>query len=847
MHEQRSRLSIRMHRTQLVRLPLAAAICLAMAVPALAQDSTQPANPAATLAAKKKTTTLDVVTVTAQKRTEDLQKVPISINVLATDQLEELHVQNFNDYVKYLPSVTFQQGGGGIATGPGFTSIYMRGVASGGNTNHSGSQPSVGVYLDDQPITTIQGPLDVHMYDIARIEVLAGPQGTLYGASAEAGALRIITNKPDPSGFAASYAIGTDKVAHGGIGNTFEGMLNIPLGTSSAIRLVGWHEHDAGYIDNKAGSRTFPVSGITVSNADDCTPSATMECLGHAKKRYNDADTNGARAALKVDLNDNWSISPTLMGQQTITHGSFASDPAIGDLAVTHFYPERVNDRWWQGALTVQGKIGNFDLTYAYAHLNRDQEEQTDYNDYSFWYDQLPYAYGNYIYDNSGALINPSEFISDRDHYRNSSHELRIVSPQEDRLRLVAGAFWQKQKHDIMQNYQINNLADSLSVTGWPNTIWLTRQVRYDRDEAVFGELSWDFIPEVLTGTVGGRYFRTRNNLYGYYGFSEGFSPNSSYGEAGCISPDPFLGAPCLDFDKEVKESGSLSKGNLTWNITPTKMMYLTRSEGFRPGGVNRAGQLPPYQADFLTNLELGWKTTWLDNRLSFNGAVFREKWDDFQFNILGANGLTQIKNANSARIDGLESQLNWQATYNLNLSAGIALYDAKLTANYCGFTDANGNAVTDCPAGTINPQTGDPVTGPQAPKGTQLPITPRFKGNLIARYAFSLGNSDAFVQAAIVHVGSRTTDLRLEERSLLGNLPAYTTADISAGIQKSNWSVNLYINNVFDKRAALYKFTECGVQVCAAHDVVAQYPNGQVYTGYSQPRTLGVRFKQDF
>jgi len=844
MHRNRSKPINRSARTRFARLPLAAAVCLAFAAPALAQDTGQTGS--ATRASKPKTTTLSEVTVTAQKRTENLQKVPISISVLAADQLEALQVQKFNDYVKYLPSVTFQQGGGGIATGPGFASIYMRGVASGGNTNHSGSQPSVGVYLDDQPITTIQGPLDIHMYDIARIEVLAGPQGTLYGASAEAGALRIITNKPDPSGFAASYGISTDKVAHGGVGFTTEGMINIPISRSAAIRLVGWHEHDAGYIDNKAGSRTFPVSGITVSNADNCTPSATLECFGHARKHYNDANISGARAALKVDLDDDWSISPTLMGQQTISHGTFASDPSVGHLAVTHFYPERVNDRWWQGALTVQGKIGNFDLTYAYAHLKRNQEEATDYNDYSFWYDTL-LSYGAYINDNSGNLINPSEFITDRDHYTNSSHELRIVSPKEDRLRVVAGAFWQKQKHDIMQNYQINNLATSLSVTGWPNTIWLTRQVRYDQDEALFGELSFDFIPEVLTATVGERYFRTKNNLYGYYGFSAGFSPSSSYGEAGCISPEPFLGAPCLDFNKQVKESGSLNKVNVTWNVTPTKMIYLTRSEGFRPGGVNRAGQLPPYQADFLKNLELGWKTTWFDNRLSFNGAVFREKWNDFQFNILGANGLTQIKNANSARIDGLESQLNWQASYNLNLSAGIALYDAKLTANYCGFTDANGNAVTDCPAGTINPQTGDPVTGPQSPKGTRLPITPRFKGNLIARYTFNLCDNDAFVQAALVHVGARTTDLRLVERNLLGNLPAYNTADLSAGIQKNSWSVDVYIDNVFDKRAALYKFTECGVEICGAHDVVPQYPNGQVYTGFNQPRTFGIRFKQEF
>ncbi|TAN15751.1 MAG: TonB-dependent receptor [Rhodanobacter sp.] len=829
----------------MVRLPLAAAICLAMAAPAFAQDTGQ-AEASNAPAAKPKTTTLSVVNVTAQKRTENLQKVPISIGVLENDQLEALHVQNFNDYVKYLPSVTFQQGGGGIATGPGFATIYMRGVASGGNTNHSGSQPSVGVYLDDQPVTTIQGPLDIHMYDIARIEVLAGPQGSLYGASAEAGALRIITNKPDPRGFAANYTVGINKVAHGGIGYSAEGMLNIPLSPSAAVRLVGWREHDAGYIDNKPGSRTFPVSGITVSNADNCKPGPMQECFGHARKHYNDANTNGARAALKVDLDDNWSISPTLMGQQTISHGTFASDPAIGDLAVTHFYPERVNDRWWQGALTVQGKIGNFDLTYAYAHLKRNQEEQTDYNDYSFWYDTL-LSYGAYLHDNSGALINPSEYISDRDSYTISSHELRIVSPSEDRLRLTAGAFWQKQKHDIMQDYQINNLATSLSVAGWPNTIWLTRQMRYDYDKAVFGELSYDIIPETLTATVGGRYFRSANQLYGFYGFSKGFAPGSSYGEAGCISPQPFLGAPCLDFNKRVRQSGSLGKFNLTWNISPTKMVYATRSEGYRPGGVNRAGQLPPYQADFLTNLELGWKTSWFDNRLSFNGAVFRERWNDFQFNILGANGLTQIKNANSARIDGLESQLVWQATYNLNISTGIALYDAKLTANYCGFTDAGGRAVTYCPPGSINQSTGAVVNGPLAPKGTRLPITPRFKGNLVARYTFSLGGNDAFVQGALVHVGKRTTDLRLLERSLLGNLPAYNSVDLSAGMQKGNWSLDVYVDNVFDKRAALYKFTECGVTVCGAHNVVAQYPNGQVYTGFSVPRTFGIRFKQEF
>ena len=174
-------------------------------------------------------------------------------------------------------------------------------------------------------------------------------------------------------------------------------------------------------------------------------------------------------------------------------------------------------------------------------------------------------------------------------------------------------------------------------------------------------------------------------------------------------------------------------------------------------------------------------------------------------------------------------------------------MYDAKLTANYCGFTDNNNRPVTDCPAGSINTQTGDTVDGPLAPTGTRLPITPRFKGNLIARYTFDVGSKSGFVQGALTHVGDRTTSLLLLDRSLYGGLPAYNSVDLSAGLQGDNWSVSAYINNAFDKRAALYKFSECAVTVCGAHGVVPEYPNGQVYTGFSQPRTFGISFKQDF
>lgn len=833
--------TVRRSPSTLSRLPLTVAIYLAVGSAAFAQEATPPTTEPAAQESKQ-AATLDTVTVTAQKRTENLQQVPISIQVLGTERLEELNISDFEDYVQYLPSVSYQ------TFGPGFAQIAMRGVSNGGDGNHSTSLPSVGMYLDEQPITTIQGPLDVHIYDVARVEVLAGPQGTLYGASSQAGTIRVITNKPDPGGFESGYSIEANSISHGGTGHVIEGFVNIPLHEKAAIRLVGWNKHDAGYIDNRAADRQFPAyaSGVDPADPDavplwggvvsnrDCTSTDLLLCTGRARNDYNDVDTTGARLALKVDLNDNWSISPTVMGQRATSNGLFAFDPEAGDLAVNHFYPERTEDNWVQAALTVEGKIGNFDVTYAFAHLKRDDEVDSDYSDYSFWYDNL-YGSGAYIYDNAFALINPSQYINGVDGYKKTSHELRIASPSDRRFRFVGGLFWQDQEHDIQQDYRIDNLATDLSVPGWPGTIWLTKQIRNDHDEAIFGEFSYDFTDK-LTGMVGFRSFRVDNTLKGFHGFASYIvdDPDNPT-DAFCADPDtPFMNAPCVNIDKGTKEEDTIGKFNLTYKINDSKMIYGTWSEGYRPGGNNRRGSLPPYLSDYLTNYEFGWKTSWLDNRVTFNGAIFRQNWEDFQYSILGANGLTEVKNANQAQIDGMELELNWAASYNLQISGGAAFYDAKLTENYCGFTDDDGNPVTDC-------------DDPEAPDGTRLPVTPKFKGNLTGRYHFSIGSLDAHVQGAVVHVGERTSDMRVLEREILGNLPSYTTLDLSAGISKDNWALDLFLSNATDERAAISRFTQCGETVCGASGVVAEYPNGQVYTVTNQPRTFGIRFSQDF
>ncbi|WP_256646599.1 TonB-dependent receptor [Thermomonas paludicola] len=823
------------------KLPLAAAVALAFAAPVWAQDAA-PAQPQK----DKEARTLNTVTVTAQKREESLQKVPISLQVLGNTQLEQQNVASFSDYAKLIPSLSYGTAGGGVFSGPGFVQVYMRGVASGGDGNHSGSQPSVGMYLDEQPITTIQGALDIHMYDIDRVEALAGPQGTLYGASSQAGTVRIITRKPDPSGYAAGFAIEGSAIDGGGIGHVLEGFVNLPINSGTAVRLVGWQKHDAGYVDNLHGTRTYPTSGIVDDNGN------------LAEKNYNTADTAGIRGALRWDINDRWTLTPQIIAQKQKAYGSAGIDPQVGsaaagydpstgDMAVKHFYPESSDDRWYQAAMTLEGKVGNFDLTYVFSHLKRDVDSESDYSDYGYWYDAIA-GYGASFYDDNGALINPAQYIQATDGYTRTSHELRIASPQDNRVRVVAGLFWQEQEHQIHQRYRVDNLADPLSVTGWPDTLWLTQQVRRDRDQAIFGQVSFD-ATDRLELTAGGRWFKSSNSLKGYFGFANGYSSGSSldpvdrYGEAGCLAQYgapanwvSFEGAPCVVVDKGVKESDATYRLNATWKIDDKRLVYATWSQGYRPGGINRRGTLPPYVSDFLTNYELGWKTSWANDTLTFNGALFREDWKDFQFSYLGQNGLTEIRNANQARIDGLELDMSWAATYNLQINGSFAWYDAKLTENFCGWLKPDGTSETVCPAGTLDPN-GNVVTGPQAPSGTSLPITPKFKGALNARYTFDLGSGEAYWQASLSHAGKRRVDMRNAETALLGYLDAYTLVDLSAGWRKDSWSVDVFLKNAFDERAQMSRFAQCAALTCGA----------EPYTVIAQPRTLGVRFSKEF
>lgn len=810
------------------------------------------------------------IIVTAQKREENLQDVPISIQALSTRKLEQLGVANFNDFTKMMPSVSFQ------TSQPGVTTVYMRGVASGGDGNHSGSLPSVGVYLDEQPVTTIGGTLDVHVYDIARIESLAGPQGTLYGASSQAGTIRIITNKPSTSGFEGKVDGEINSVRHGGMGGKLEGMVNLPLGDAAALRVVGWYGHSAGYIDNVAGSRSFlgPVVLNGLGDRVGNLPGITVNNAAFVKKNINEQDVVGGRAALKIDLDDNWTVTPTVMYQKMKNKGSFGADENLGDLQVNRFAEEFRNDKFVQAALTIEGKIGSWDLTYAGAYLDRKTASFNDYTDYAESYDAIYANYTDngkfvcsglagcfYYNDALGNTIDPRQFIAASDHFRKLSQELRISSPQDKSLRVTAGVFYQRQTNRIFQDYIVPGLAPNVSVNGRTGTLWLTLQNRKDKDYAAFGEVSYDLAPTV-TLTAGGRYYKYDNSLIGFFGFgrnpASGFSASpvnaaasNRTGVAQCFTtsgqrlydrdtdtystsltllPAAVAGGPCTNLadyvggklvPKRTKDDGFTHRVNLTWKPKDGTLLYGTWSRGFRPGGINRRSTIPPYNADFLTNFELGWKLSPLDG-LRFNGAVYMQNWKNFQYAFLGENSFTQIQNGPNARIKGIEVDVAYNARNGLTLGASAAYTDAKTRSVLC--------------AGASDFTATCSVSSVAAPKGTRLPITPKFKASGTARYEFSaFADGKAHVQATLAHQGSASSDIRVAKAITLGDLGSLTTLDLSTGFERSRYSFELFVSNLFDSRGQLSRYQNCGQ--CDQRN----------YAVYTTPRTIGLRLGTKF
>ncbi|MGH8168455.1 MAG: TonB-dependent receptor domain-containing protein, partial [Woeseiaceae bacterium] len=402
-------------------------------------------------------------------------------------------------------------------------------------------------------------------------------------------------------------------------------------------------------------------------------------------------------------------------------------------LEVQRFFPEFQDEDWIQATLTLEGNIlDKFDFVYAGSHLDRDVFAVDDYTGYAEYIEDLYayYGYSCYHYDALGDCADPSQFIESDERFTRLSHEVRLQSATEGPFRWIVGAFTQKQVHDFDLQWHVPDMNSANSVVENGVTVWQTYQIRTDRDEAYFGEATYDF-SDSISVTAGIRHFKYDNRLYGFNGFighCTGF-----YDDDGNFVEDRDNGTPqfpCFDtriLDDSTKGSGNSWKGTFNYQLNDETLLYATYSEGFRSGGVNRARvpNIEKYRPDWVNNHEIGWKSTMLDGQLRFNGAAYMLDWEDFQYSFLdfAISNLTIIGNVGQARTVGAEFDVSWLATEALNLSFAGSYNKAELEESYW-----------------ISEE--DELLGlpPDAPKGTEMPFVPEFQFTAIGRYNLNFG-----------------------------------------------------------------------------------------------------------
>lgn len=722
----------------------------------------------------KNSSAIEIIEVTSRKRSESIQNVPTSLQALSNSQLEEQGIESFDDYALLLPSLSYN------SVGPGQAQVYMRGAADGGDGNASGSQPSVAIYLDEQPVTAIGRNLDLHIYDIARVEALAGPQSTLFGASSQSGTLRIITNKPDTDAFEGGFNVDLSTVKAGDPSHTLEGFVNLPITNDTALRLVAWNKHEGGYIDNIEGTHTSAL--FTNGGESSMVESDNSEFV---EENFNTLDNTGMRASIKTQINDNWEALFGAIYQKQETNGVWYHDPdapngQVDDLQVQRFNPESMDDSFTQTSITVTGNLGNAELTYSGSFMDRDVEFNTDYSDYTDYYSTSWIQYYGCEYYGSATIDCTNMMIAynDDNKYSRDTHEIRLQSNNDSSLQYIVGAYFENSSHDYRQEWVMSGIAKGpdFEQFGVADLWYLTDQMREDNQSSLFGEVTYN-VTEKLAITAGGRYFSNDSSLSGTSGY-------------GVIAP----GFPIIDVNTNVEDSGSIFKANVSYQHTDRKLFYFTWSEGYRPGGINRDETdvvARTYDADFVTNLELGWKTLTDDQRLKFNGAIYSMAWDDMQLTRYDASfgspvGLTI--NVSEAIIFGIESDASYMVTPDFRVSAAASYNQAELAKDLT-------------------------VGSKFAPEGTELPDVPTFKSNISGRYYQKMFGFDGYLQGTYSFVGERQSDifkftggdLETDQRKILN---AYSIVNVSVGIEADNWKASIYINNLTDERAELSKGT---------------------------------------
>jgi iron complex outermembrane receptor protein len=761
-------------------------------------DTTKPA-PATTSAAKSIAASdqIQSITVTAQKRKEDPNKVALSITALSGADLQAEHITDFTDLTRSIPNISFTAASGNGGAGPGTENIEVRGISS------AAGAATVGVYLDDVSITVgnvySMGNVEPKFFDLDRVEVLRGPQGTLYGASSMGGTIKFIANQPDLKEREVDAYAEVSNTKGGSMNYTSNVVGNLPLIEDElALRIGAQVEHTGGYINQVDGN------GNTISND------------------INKLDDQELRLAMKWQPTRDLTITPSVYYQKIASHDIGAFTLGLPDYQAQKQVREPSNDVLLVPSLTLSYSLDSVDITSVTSYFQRKFDRIQNgslYNSYSLstFITSPPAPAG--LADAVAAL--PSAVFLDNQ-VRQFSQELRIASkaydPKVSSWTWVGGAYVSNQHTNIVENdpiYGINATFNAFGVApldpilpggvagSLPNDDSFYGAFHYlERQSSLFGDISYYFTP-TLHATVGARFLKATDTLSQENGL--------------------YLAGAGNNGGANLSSTAFTPKYSLTWELDPNNTIYSSIAKGFRLGGANT--YVPPttcatdlaaigiaqapgtYASDSLWSYEIGNKSRFLNNHLSINADIFFVNWKNIQQDVyLPGCTFTYEANAGDATSKGFEIEIKAKPVSGLTLG---------LSGGYVKAVLSNDQGVQQ---GVIGAVSGAPIEG-----------VPKFNGTATAQYKFAVGDKSAFVMGGIHWVGSSHGSLNPTQTDY--ERPQYYTVDLSTGMSFDDIDLTFFIKNALD------------------NDTVIQHPQvASIVEGYRVfPRSIGLSLATKF
>lgn len=846
---------------------------------------------------------IETIEVTATKRSESIQDIPVSVTALNGQALENLGVDNFQEYVEFLPNVIFQ------GTGPGQNEIYIRGAAT-TQSNISVSsvqalQPSVAFYLDEQPVSMQGRNLDIFATDMQRIEVLPGPQGTLFGASSQSGTVRLITNKPDHSGFSAGVDTSTSFTKGGEMSNSVEAFMNFAVSDDLALRVAAYSDNQGGWIDN---IRNDPANGGYIGSAvvidrisggvlsdPENTPVVSPENDALVEDDFNDAVYSGARFGLSYIINEDWDLLVQHTQQTLSTEGVFSYDPNLdGETSTNRFVPEDNDDEFGLTTWTLEGRMDKLEVVYTGGYLDRSIDSTIDYTGYTnggLFSAYYVCNYGGDVAPEDEVCLDPTKYYKEKTDSTRMTHELRFNTSSDNPWRVTAGVFYDEQelnsvgKFNIANTEKFDNLArtlvgsEGINSNGGPfePSISFVNDIQHDIDQiAVFGQFEYDLTDDI-TATLGARWYQIEDT---YKGSTTTVDVSGRLRAFGTQDPDALAGidggvieaiangqleVDLLDDNGTLTVDDVILKASVDWKVNEDVLVFATYSEGFRPPVTNRVGgglatnqtgafenfRIPVYSTtDSLDNYELGIKGDFLDGILRVNATAFYSEITDLQtsrYDPTNISFLVFTDNVGDAEIRGIDADLTWLATDNLVINAAFSILDTELTR--------------------IN----SALDGIAPPVGSSLPYSADFSGNIRARYYHELDNGmTAYVNGSISYTGDRLASMSMDAYALedaaqlvygVGTgLSIEQEADVYQGVTYpgSNGEViqgGRYIQDSYILTNVAFGITndEWKAEIFIDNltdESAILYIDAQQYTPKivsNRPRTVGLRLSYDF